>query len=137
MMRTLAKAAASSLVALCTGLAFVVVCVAVIGVLETHSATRVGNEIASDELTTSTATGQLARDVGTAYATGQAAFLASGPAERSRLLGSLYTRLLPAADAQLAVLVRLHAGDSAAERAGIERFARQWVAVRDLLSPAR
>ena len=136
MMRTLAKAAASSLVALCAGLAFAVVCVAVIGVLEIHSTTRVGNEIASDELTTSTATGQLARDMGSAYVTGQAAFLASRPAERSRLLGSLYTRLLPAADAQLAVLVRLHADDSPAERTGIERFALQWVAVRDLLSPA-
>ncbi len=134
-MRTLAKAAASSLVILCIGLAFVVVCVAAIGIVGTRSSTRLGNEIASDELTTSTATGQLARNMDTAYATGEAAFLVSGPAERSRLLGLLYTRLLPAADARLSSLERLHAHDPRAEQASIERLVRQWVAVRDLLSP--
>ncbi len=134
-MRTLAKTAASSLVVLCAGLAFVVVCVAALGVVGTRSSARLGNQVASDELTTSTATGQLARDMDTAYATGEAAFLASGPAARSRLLGSLYTRLLPATDAQLLVLARLHAHDPPAEHAGFERFVRQWVTVRDLLSP--
>ena len=135
-MRTLAKAAASSLIALCVGLAFVVVCVAAIGVLGTQSSAKLGNDIASDELTTSTVTGQLARDMDAAYAAGEAAFLATGAGERSRLFGALYTSLLPAADARLAVLVRLHASDPPAEHAGIERLVRQWVAVRDLLSPA-
>lgn len=134
-MRTLAKAAASSLVILCLGLTFVVVCVAAIGIVGTRSATRLGNEIASDELTTSTVTGQLARTMDRAYAIGEAAFLASGPAERSRFLRLLYTSLLPAADARLASLERLHAGDPPAERADLERLVRQWVAVRDLLSP--
>lgn len=134
-MRTLAKTAASSLVVLCAGLAFVMVCVAALGIVGTRSSARLGNQVASDELTTSTATGQLARDMDTAYATGEAAFLASGPAARSRLLGSLYTRLLPATDAQLLVLARLHAHDPPAEHAGFERFVRQWVTVRDLLSP--
>jgi len=113
-----------------------VVCVAAIGIAGTHSATRLGNEIASDELTTSTVTGQLTRDTDTAYATGEAAFLASGRAQRTRLLGLLYSSVLPAADARLSSLERLHAHDHAAERAGIERLVRQWVAVRDLLSPA-
>ncbi len=135
-MRTLAKAAASSLIALGIGLAFAVVCVAAIGILGTRSSSRQGNQIASDELATSTVTGELARDMDMAYAAGQAAFLVSGPAERSRLLGSLYTRLLPATDARLSTLERLHAGDSPAERGGIERLVRQWAAVRDLLSPA-
>jgi diguanylate cyclase (GGDEF)-like protein len=134
--RTLAKAAASSLIALCVGLAFVVVCVAAIGILGTRSSAKLGNDIASDELTTSTVTGQLARDMDAAYAAGEAAFLASGAGERSRRFGALYTSLLPAADARLTVLVRLHADDPPAEYAGIERLVRQWVAVRDLLSPA-
>jgi len=134
--RTLAKAAASSLIALCVGLAFVVVCVAAIGILGTRSSAKLGNDIASDELTTSTVTGQLARNMDAAYATGEAAFLASGAGERSRRFGALYTSLLPAADAQLTALVRLHANDPPAEHAGIERLVRQWVAVRDLLSPA-
>jgi diguanylate cyclase (GGDEF)-like protein len=71
-----------------------------------------------------------------AYATGEAAFLASGAGERSRRFGALYTSLLPAADARLTALVRLHADDPPAEHAGFERLVRQWVAVRDLLSPA-
>ena len=135
-MRTLAKAAASSLIALCVGLAFAVVCVAAIGILGTRSSAKLGNNIASDELTTSTVTGQLARNIDAAYATGEAAFLASGAGERSRLFGALYTSLLPAADTRLTALKRLHADDPPAEYAGIERLARQWVAVRDLLSPA-
>jgi diguanylate cyclase (GGDEF)-like protein len=134
--RTLAKAAASSLIALCVGLAFVVVCVAAIGILGTRSSAQLGNNIASDELTSSTATGQLARDRDAAYAAGEAAFLASGAGERSRRFGALYTSLLPAADARLTALVRLHASDPPAEYAGIKQLVRQWVAVRDLLSPA-
>jgi diguanylate cyclase (GGDEF)-like protein len=134
--RTLAKAAASSLIALCVGLAFVVVCVAAIGILGIRSSAKLGNDIASDELTASTVTGQLARNMDAVYAAGEAAFLASGAGERSRRFGALYTRLLPAADARLAALVRLHADDPPAEHAGIEGLVRQWVAVRDLLSPA-
>jgi diguanylate cyclase (GGDEF)-like protein len=71
----------------------------------------------------------------TAYATGEEALLTSGPAQQARLLGLLYTRLLPATDVQLSDLEQLHAGDTPAERADIERFARQWIVVRDLLSP--
>jgi diguanylate cyclase (GGDEF)-like protein len=113
----------------------VVVCVAAIGIVGTHSATTLGNETASDELTTSTATAQLARTMDGAYATGEAAFLAPRPADRSRLLGFLYSSGLPTADAQLSFLERLHAGDPPAELAGVERLVRQWAAVRDLLSP--
>ena len=135
-MRTLARVATSALVALCLGLVLVAVAVASIGILGTRSSTRLGNAIAGDELTTSTATGQLAHDMGVAYATGEEAFLTSDPARRSGLLGSLYTRLLPAADAQLSYLGRLHAVDPPAERADIGRLVQQWIVVRDLLSPA-
>ena len=133
--RTLARAAASSLVILGIGLALVVVCVTAIGIVGTRSATRLGNETASDELTTSTATAQLSRSMDGAYATGEAAFLTPRPADRSRLLRVLYSSRLPAADARLYVLERLHATDHPAERTGIERLARQWAAVRALLSP--
>jgi diguanylate cyclase (GGDEF)-like protein len=71
-----------------------------------------------------------------AYATGQAAFLAPGAAQRTRLLDLLYTRLLPRADAQLTALRQLHAGDAPAERADFQQLVGQWIAVRDLLSPA-
>ncbi len=92
--------------------------------------------IAGDELTTSIVTGQLGRNMDAAYTAGQQAVLATAPAERSRLLGSLYTSLLPAVDARLFTLEQLHAADPPAEHADIELFGRQWAAVRKLLSPA-
>ncbi|HLK78009.1 MAG TPA: GGDEF domain-containing protein [Streptosporangiaceae bacterium] len=134
-MRTLARAATRSLAALCAGLALMVVAVAVIGIVSTHVATSRGNEIADDELTTSTVTGQLARNIDAAYAAGEQAIAATQPAPRAQLLRSLYTGLLPAVDAQLFSLQHLHAGDPPAEYADIGLFIRQWTAVRDLLSP--
>jgi diguanylate cyclase (GGDEF)-like protein len=133
--RTLAKAAITSLWVLSAGLGLVVVAVTVLGVLGTHASTRLGNKIASDELTTSTATSHLARDMDAVYVTGEEAFLAPGAAQRSRLLDSLYTSALPAADVQLAYLQRLHASDPAAERAEFQQFVRRWTTVRNLISP--
>ncbi len=133
-MRTLARAATSSLVALFVALALVVSGMAVGGILATRSAASLGNTIAGDELTTAIVTNQLARDIDAAYATGEQAVLATQPAQRSRLLGSLYTSLLPAVDAQLLSLEQLHVGDPPAEHADLELFIRQWTAVRDLLS---
>jgi diguanylate cyclase (GGDEF)-like protein len=133
--RTLARAAISSLGALGIGLAVVIVALAAIGIIGTRSSTRLGGSIASDELTTSTATGQLARDMDTAYATGEEAFLASEPARQSQLFGLLYTRMLPAADAQLIYVERLHADDPRREYSKLNEFIGQWIIVRNLLSP--
>ena len=134
-MRTLARAAASSLASLCVALAFVAVAVAAIGIAGTRSAASQGNAIAEDELTTAVVTGRLARDIDAAYAAGRAAVLATDQAERARLLGTLYTSLLPAVDARLFALERLHAADPPAEHADMALFIRQWTAVRDRLSP--
>ena len=134
-MRTLARAAAGSLALLCAALALVAVAVAAIGIAGTRSAASQGNVIADDELITAVVTGQLARDIDAAYAAGQAAVLTTDEAERTRLLGTLYTSLLPAVDARLFALERLHAADPPAERADIALFVRQWTAVRDRLSP--
>jgi len=134
-MRTLARAAIGSLASLAVALALVAAAVAAIGIAGTRSAASQGNAIADDELTTAVVTGQLARDMDAAYAGGQAAVRATDQAERARLLGTLYTSLLPAVDAQLFALERLHAGDPPAERADITLFIRQWTAVRDVLSP--
>jgi diguanylate cyclase (GGDEF)-like protein len=91
--------------------------------------------VSSDELATSTVTGELARDMDTAYATGEEAFLTSESAQRVRLLGLLYTSLLPATGAELLALEQFHAEDPPSERADIEQFVRQWTAVRNILSP--
>jgi diguanylate cyclase (GGDEF)-like protein len=135
-MRTLARAATSSLAVLGAALALVAIVVAVLGIAATRSATEQGNVIAGDELTTAIVTGQLARSMDAAYTAGQEAVLTTAPAERSRLLGSLYASLLPAVDAQLFRLEQLHAADPPAEHADIELFGRRWAAVRNLLSPA-
>lgn len=135
-MRTLAKAATSSLVTLVIALGLTVVAVAAIDILGIRFAVQQATVIAGDELTTAEVTGQLTRNMDAAYATGEAALRATVPAERSRLLRSLYTSLLPAVDTQLSSLVKLHSGDSPAEYADLELFIRQWTAVRDLLSRA-
>ena len=133
-MRTLARAATRSLVALCIALALAVVAVAAVGILNTRSAEDQGDAIAGDELTTAIVTNQLARDIDAAYATGEQAALTTQPAQRSRLLGSLDTSLLPAIDSELFSLEALHVGDPPAEHADLVLFIGQWTAVRDLLS---
>jgi diguanylate cyclase (GGDEF)-like protein len=109
--------------------------VAAIGILGAHWSTILGKQIASDELATSTATAELARNMDTSYVTGEEAFLTANSATRSHLLGYLYTNLLPATDDEVTNLVRLHANDPPSERSDIQRFVRQWLAVRDELSP--
>lgn len=116
-------------------LTLAIIVVTVIGVVGANSSTDLGKQIANDELTTSTATGELARDMDTAYATGEEAFLTSSPALRAKLLGWLYTTMLPATDAELAAFQQLHAKDPAAEHVDVKRFVSQWMAVRSLLSP--
>jgi diguanylate cyclase (GGDEF)-like protein len=133
-MRTLARAATRSLVALCIALLLVVVAVAFIGLLNTRLAVSKGDAIAGDELTTSIVTNQLARTIDAAYAAGEQAALTAQPAQRSRLLGSLSTSLLPTIGAELFSLEQLHAGDPPAEHTDLDLFVRQWTAVRDLLS---
>jgi diguanylate cyclase (GGDEF)-like protein len=133
-MRALAKAATSSLVALGVVLALVVVAVAAIGIWGIRSAVQQGTGIAGDELTTAVVTSQVARNMDAAYATGEDDLRAADPATRSRLLGTLYTSLFPAIDAQLFSLEQLHTGDPPAEHADLELFIRQWTAVHDLLS---
>ena len=88
-----------------------VVAVAVIGILGIRSATYQGNVVAGGELDTAVATNQLAREMDAAYAAGQGALRAANPVTRSRLLGTLYTSLLPGIDAQLLSLQQLHAGE--------------------------
>src|SRR6266568_3474899 len=81
-MRTLARAAAGSLVALFVAFALVAAAVAALGIMGTRSAVSQGNAIAGDELTTAVVSGQLARDMDAAYAAGQAAPQAAALAGR-------------------------------------------------------
>jgi len=114
-----------------TLVAVAMVAVSIVGI---RSAVQEGTVIAGGELTTAVVTDQLARDMDAAYAGGEAALRAAGPAARSALLGPLDAGLLPATDGHLFSLRQLHAGDPPAEHADLELFARQWAALRDLLS---
>jgi diguanylate cyclase (GGDEF)-like protein len=127
-----ARATTVSLIALFGTL--LVAVVAAIGILGIRSATYQGKLIAGDELETAVTTNQLTQEMDAAYATGEGALAAADPASRSRLLGTLYTSLLPGIDAQIASLLQLHVGDPPAEVADMALFIRQWTAVRDLLS---
>src|ERR1700759_1375150 len=118
-MRTLAKAATSSIVALGIVLVLVVVTVAAIGVLGILAAVQQGTVIAGGELTTAVVTEQLGRNMDAAYATGEAALQGADPARRSRLLSSLDAGLLPVIDAQISSLEQLHTGDPPAEYADL------------------
>jgi diguanylate cyclase (GGDEF)-like protein len=102
--------------------------------LGTHWVSVRARAISGDELATSTTTALLARDMDAAYAVGEEALL-SGSAQQTRLLGRVYTSLLPGADAQLLFLEQRHKGDGPAERAGIAQLVRQWIVFRDLLGP--
>ena len=135
-MQALARAATRSLTALFVVLVVVVTGVAAIGILSTEAAEHQGDAIAGDELTTAIATNQLGRNMDATYAAGEQAALATQPATRSRLLGSLDTSLLPAVDEGLSSLEQLHVGDPPAEHADLQLFVRQWTAVRNLLSLA-
>jgi diguanylate cyclase (GGDEF)-like protein len=134
-MRTIAKAASSSLALSCIALGLVVIAMAVIGIAGTREAASLGDTIAGDELTTSTTTGQLARNMDAAYATGEAALTTTVPATRASQLGELYTSLFPTIDAEISTLVGLHADDPLGEQNDVQLFLRQWDEVRDLLSP--
>ena len=114
---------------------FLVTAVAILGVVGIRSAEQQGNEIAREQLATSVVTGELDQDLGAAYTTGETVLRSADPAARSRLLGALYTSLVPAVDAHVFSLGQLPAIDTAADRADLALFNRQWTAVRDLLSP--
>ena len=134
-MRTLARAATSSLVAIFAVLMLAVAGMAVGGIVATRMAMSLGNTVANDELTTAVVTSQLARDID-AVNTAAQEILSATPAQRAQLRESLYTSLLPAVDAQLYSLKQLHAGDPPAEQADTALFVRQWTALRDLLGSA-
>jgi diguanylate cyclase (GGDEF)-like protein len=117
---------------------FVVLIAAIgtVGIAGIDSATRVGNSVAGDELTTSTATAQMGRSMDAVYSAGEEMLETTLPSERLALSAPLYSSLLPSVDAQLEVLVRLHADDPPAEARDIALFVQQWRTLRDLLDPS-
>ena len=134
-MRSVSQRAVTGLVYVCVFFGVVTAGVGVVGVIGVDSTTDVGDRIVSDELATATATASTARAMDAVYTAGERVLLSPTPATASNSL-SLYEQLMPSADAQLTMLEQLHAGDNAAELAGIKQLASQWAAVRAALNPS-
>jgi diguanylate cyclase (GGDEF)-like protein len=135
-MRSLSQRASTALAAICVTFVVLIAATGIIGIAGVNSATRGGNSIAGDELTTSTTTAQLIHSMDAVYVAGEEALGSSSPVIRLAMTTSLYSSLLPTVDAQLETLERLHALDTTAEFKDIQLFARQWKTVRNLLSPS-
>jgi diguanylate cyclase (GGDEF)-like protein len=134
--RTLSRRAVIGLVYVCVFFAVMIVGVGVAGVAGVRSTTHVGNAIVTDELTTATDTARIGQSMDAAYSQGEQLLLSANPARKAQLTRDLYDTTLPAVDAGLADLQRLHTGDSPAEQVTVRTFAAHWAAVRSVLAPA-
>jgi diguanylate cyclase (GGDEF)-like protein len=133
-MRSISQRAEAGLIYLCVFFAVVTAALGVVSIIGVRSTTAVSDSIVSDELTTETSTAVTARAMDAIYSTGEQILLSSDPAARSRL-SVLYSQSIPAADANLAALVRLHADDDPAELVGISQLEGQWASIRSVLDP--
>jgi hypothetical protein len=62
--------------------------------------------------------------------------LSSDPGRRAALAAALYDPVIPAVDAALAELIRIHSADSADELTDLTLLQDQWGIARNLLNPA-
>jgi diguanylate cyclase (GGDEF)-like protein len=134
-MSRFARRANAGLVYACAFFALSIFVVGVVGILGVRSVSQTGNDIASDELATSTSTAHLAREIDSVYSTGTAFLLSADPVARAPLAAALYERQVPAVDASLADLQRLHVSDDSAEQADLVLLTNQWTQFRGLLNP--
>ncbi|MCW2529593.1 MAG: Diguanylate cyclase protein [Pseudonocardiales bacterium] len=134
-MRRFAHRATAGLTYACVFFAVAVVAVSLIGIIGVRSVARTGNHIASDELATATATSQVSRGMDLVYSTGTSFLLSADPGARAAMAARLYDHAIPAVDAELATVQRLHEGDGSAERDDLVLLANQWTQVRSLLNP--
>jgi diguanylate cyclase (GGDEF)-like protein len=134
-MRPFAHRATAGLTYACAFFAVAVVAVSLAGIVGVRSVARTGNRIASDDLVTATATSQVSRDIDQVYWTATAFLLSADPLTRAPLASSLYDHAIPAVDAALVSLQRLHDGHGNAERDDLVLLAHQWTQVRNLLNP--
>lgn len=133
-MQSVAQRAETGMVRACVFFAVVTAGVGLVGVLGIRSTTAVGTSIVRDELATETITAIASRSIDHAYGVGLGVVLSSHPATDPSA-SQLYQQAIPATDAQVADLVRQHAGDAPEERAGVSQLSAQWVAVRTVLNP--
>ncbi|MGN6608801.1 MAG: diguanylate cyclase [Jatrophihabitans sp.] len=135
-MRTVTQRAAAGLALVCLLFTAAVAAVGLTAVFGVRANTRVANDIATDELTTSVATADLGRLLDHAVVAAQS-ILFDDPSTSAAALGTLEDDLLPQLETGVAGLVTLHAGDPAAEQAGVRHFATDWRQLRVVLNGVR
>jgi diguanylate cyclase (GGDEF)-like protein len=118
----------------CLFFAIAATTIGVVGIFGVHTATRTGHQIADDELSTATITAQLEREFYAAYADGQALAISSSQTNRGQLAARLANTGIPAVEAGLAELNRIHTDDRASEIAGISELNARWNELRTLLN---
>ena len=133
--RTLSSRVAGTVVYACIVFALAVVGIGAVGIVAVRSATATAVGLSADELATSTETAALGQAVSAAYSTGQALAFRPEPKLRAQRIAALYDTQLPAVEADLTMLSRLHGADDPAELADRAELVDQWAAVRTLLNP--
>jgi diguanylate cyclase (GGDEF)-like protein len=135
-MRGLSGRATSSLVATCLLFALSVLLVGIVGLGGIMTARSTDSGLVRDQLATSQATDAVGETTDEVYAQAQLLLLDAAPSDRAGLVAQLFETTVPAADAAVAALIRLHATDPVAQRARVATIPGQWAAVRNLLNPA-
>ncbi len=108
-----------------------------LGIAGVNSATNAAADLATDEVATATLTARLTHEVDAAYADTQSLVVARSPATRARLGSRLYDRELPAVEAYLSSLRRIHLDDGEAELADVSLLDDQWAALRAMINTER
>jgi diguanylate cyclase (GGDEF)-like protein len=135
-MRNLSSRVTSGVVYACAVFALAVVIVGALGMWGVQSATNVGRDLNSDELRSAVVTSRLGLQLDAVYANGQRLAAQGLPSRRGRLAAALYDNQIPAVEAQLASLKRIHEGDNAAEKADIAKLVGRWATLRGVLNPS-
>jgi diguanylate cyclase (GGDEF)-like protein len=113
---------------------FCALAVAIIGVLGVRSAAESEKRLTTDELSTATTTARLGHQVDVAYAEGQQAAMGDDRTARVQRAAELRNVQVPAIEATMAAIRRIHEGDEPAELVNIARLGREWANLRTVLN---
>jgi diguanylate cyclase (GGDEF)-like protein len=120
----------------CVVCALAAVVIGTVGMLGVREASSTARALARDELTTTSLTARLTHAVDVAHASGEQKILstrsADGPGSQV-----LYDEQIPAVEATLANLVRIHHDDPPHELAAINELTREWASLRTALNGIR
>lgn len=133
-MPSLSRRVTVAVFAACVFFAVAAIGIGAVGIIGVRSATEMGRSIVNDELKTATVTARLGYQLDSAFSTGQVLTLSADPRRRAQSATTLYDQAIPAVEASLADLARVHVGDGAAELADVALLMKQWAALRSLLN---